>query len=184
MVGIVREGTFASAERSKKMRFIYLPAPERRRQYNPEQERFGITPRRGGGKARRIPTTARATSSGREKEALEARWRPATNLESPAARRRKDSKTTTASPREATGAPERKIPPRPEPRPPQCAVLPRALPVPRFPRAKKPPSHETRLLEGRKRERQLSLRCVWFGGWHDGERWEGGVRRYWWSGSG
>ena len=168
--------------------YIYQKKPVQSRQ------RFGITPRRGGGKARRIPSPPVTSGSGRSEKATAKRRRcawPATNLESrppPAAREKRNKQANASSshgPHERNAAVTR-------PRPPQCDLAApspwqqerpaglnsETLPVPRFASpaetACPPTTHRLRLTRGQKENGQF--RCGLVGGTTARK---GKVRRYW-----
>lgn len=161
----------------KKMRrfSIYQKPPVQSR------PRFGITPRRGGGKARRIshqsPTAAAAPNS--EKATAKRRrcaW-PATNLEPrpPPAAREKNQASKRLEQQRTRGAECRGDPAA-------CATMRSrgavpvapgtAVPVPLFPRPKPPPTTRQTGYALREAKRKMAVQ-VWFGGWHDGEEGEG-----------
>ena len=157
--------------------YIYQQKPVQSRQ------RFGITPRRGGGKARSIPSPPVTSTQqqrplrkgDREKEALRlAGHQP----RAPPAARRNREETNKQTPEAATGPPERNAAVT-RPRPPQCdpaapspwhqespaGLNSETLPVPRFPRPKPPPTtttHRLRLTRGKKED--VQFRCGLVGG--------------------
>lgn len=148
---------------------------------NPVQ-RFGITPRRGGGKARSIPHHPRhATSSGRSEKPTAKRRPLRLAGHQPRAPPHGGKNKRLGKPR----TPERRsgMPPAFLPRPPQCDLpAPSSLPmaprrgsetlaIPRLPYRNCSPRHTVTLKEKRNGNGRAQ---VWFGGWHDGEA---GVRR-------
>jgi len=159
MLGIVREEP--SCQLSPPKDAIYLSIYQKGRDQYKSRQRFGMTPRRGGGKARRIPTTpppAAAAPKSRPRKGGAAPGRPPT---------RKDKSQT---PREAT---ERRseMPPRPDRarrnaisrrRPPFQWHQERAGNAPNS--GTELPSHATRLRgKGREKENR-QLRCGLVGG--------------------